>query len=76
MKLYLLTSVDTLGQATYDVAKGFVVRASNSREARILAAKDCGDEGPDVWTDAARSTCRQLKAEGASKVILRDFQSA
>jgi len=36
----------------YDVANGFVVAAASAKDARVIAAMNCGDEGPDYWMDS------------------------
>lgn len=35
-----------------------------------------GHEGVETWSDPQHSTCVELKPEGATEVILRDFRSA
>lgn len=71
MKLYVLRR-----NPSYDEAGGFVVRASSAKRARELAAEQCGDEGMGVWLNPEDSTCRQLKEDGRSEVILRDYYGA
>lgn len=60
----------------YDKAFGFVVRAANEADARILAATEHGDEGEYAWLDATASTCVELTANGMEEVVLRDFSRA
>ena len=59
---------------TWDCAYGFVVRAETEEEARLLASEQCGDEGPDSWTDVKLSTCDIVSgAEGDAEVVMQDF---
>lgn len=43
-----------------DVVNAFVIVAANGPDARDLAARRAGDEGPKTWTDASLSTCRSI----------------
>ena len=78
MKLFLLRA--KRGHPTwepwYDKAFGFVVRATDENEARLLASDNAGDEGQDAWIDANASTCVELTADGPSEMILQDFARA
>lgn len=59
---------------SWDCAYGFVVRAESEREARELASKECGDEGPDSWTDSCFSSCEVISAsDGDAEVLMTDF---
>ncbi len=60
----------------YDKAFGFVVRASSEVHARQVAAEEAGDEGPDVWLDAAKTRCEVIDSNGPPCVLCRDFASA
>lgn len=74
--IYLLTVDDDLEPLDCNVALGFVVRAETPEEARELASKDCGDEGPEVWFDSSKSTIEVVgTCDGGqrSEVLLRDF---
>jgi hypothetical protein len=71
MKLYLLTG----NSQGYDCAHGFVVRAPDEEQARRLAARECGDEGPRFWIAQRHTKCVELLPEGDAKVILRDFNA-
>ncbi len=72
MKLWLLRPVnrDHMGA---DMAHGFVVRAATEAAARAMAANDSGDEGAVFWTDAKRSRCAPLLAQGAPGVVICDY---
>lgn len=51
MKIWLLKKTDEGNNQSpaYDTAEGFVVAAGCSREARQMAGKEAGDEGPTFW---------------------------
>jgi len=72
MKLWILNRAEEAG---YDEARGFVVRASSAVNARRLASAQAGDEEPATWTDPKRSTCRELKSDGISGVVMYDFRN-
>jgi len=78
MKIFHLTPKENTGhwEEWYDKAFGFVVRAENEDEARILASKEAGDEGGSVWINNNFTYCIELKGEGEKGVIIRDFASA
>ena len=59
----------------YDVASGFVVRASNERDARSIAHTDHGDEGKDTWLNEDYSSCDVLTSDGPFEIIIRDFNA-
>lgn len=74
--IYLLKAKgDVSGVLAHDCACAFAVRARTAKEARMLAATQCGDEGPVVWTDSTMSSCRVVggQARGKSEVLVRDF---
>ena len=49
-----------------------IVRAPNHDAARDIAARKAGDEGPSIWRDRLRSSCRAFdSAVGPDIVILR-----
>ncbi len=60
----------------YDKAFGFVVRASSELHARQIASDEAGDEGKDVWLDAAKTRCEVIDPNGPPLVLCRDFASA
>ncbi len=72
MKLYVLTR----RHRYHDEAVAFVVRAKSPRAARRMASQHCGDEGPDKWMDTYSVTCKELRAEGKPKIIVRDYLEA
>lgn len=60
-------------KASWFCARGFVIRAESEEHARAMAARKCGDEGPEVWLSDAESYCRKLSHAGQACVILRDY---
>jgi len=48
-----------------------VVRAACETCARSVAAGEAGSEGPAVWRDPERSTCKRVNEDGKSGVVLR-----
>lgn len=79
MKLWHLTRK---APPSYDQAAGFVIAAPTESNARLLAAKADGHDGP-TWIRRKNSTCELLglaaspdsyPSEGA--VILRDFRAS
>ncbi len=81
MKLWILRPVDqSLLDRFYDVNRGFVVRAPDEENARLLAefavAEEKGfDKGLGVWTDPSITTCVELTGEGAPGVVMQDFNA-
>jgi hypothetical protein len=61
----------------YDTMQGIVVLATWSGHARKIAAKHCGDEGPDVWlnTDFTSSWCVGHWSKMKEGVVLREFKA-
>lgn len=72
-QIYLLQLIDP--DTNYTGANGWttamVVRAACETCARSVAAAECGAEGTAVWRDPERSTCKLVKLEGISGVVLR-----
>lgn len=71
-QIYLLQQgpADALfGGAGWNTA--MVVRAACETCARGVAAGAAGAEGPAVWRDPERSTCKRVKEDGISGVVLR-----
>jgi hypothetical protein len=88
MKLWIIRPVENLQTRDnpwepwigyyYDHAFGFVVRAKNEKEAREFASEQAGIESnnnKDIWKNKNYSTCIELKKDGESGVILRDYMS-
>ena len=75
MKLYLLKPVSDW-KPWYDKCFGVVVRAETVEQARKLAQENAGDEGKDVWFNAALTSCEELTNEGKAGTILVNFASA
>jgi hypothetical protein len=72
MRLWLLTT----NHYDYDQYSGFVVRATNEKKARELAAEACGrsGNGPE-FLNPKRSKCEPLSARGEAEVILESFNA-
>ena len=75
MRYWILKAKDDQ-EPDYDVANGFVVAAASAKDARVIAAMNCGDEGPDYWMDSSKSTCGHLPTYPAKpRLIMRDFNN-
>ena len=48
-----------------------VIRAACETCARSVAAGEAKAEGPAVWRDPNRSTCKRVNEDGKSGVVLR-----
>lgn len=77
MKLWLLRRNErTDGLVDYDVANGFVIRAEDEWQARVIAGAHAGDEGAGCWVVATTATCEELPLLGSSSgVVLRDYHA-
>jgi len=75
MKLYILKPKEKW-DPWYDKCFGMVVRASNPRQARLLASKGCGAEEEEVWMNPDYTSCSLLKDEGPSGIVMRDIHAA
>ena len=75
MRLWHLARYET-DNPRHDETHGYVVRAETEQEAREIASKPRGDEGPAAWLDSRRSFCVPLEHDGEPGIILRDFYSA
>ena len=73
MKLWLLRPKKNI--PFFDVVEGFVIRAETERNARKMASKACGDEGPGLWKLKTLSTCVELTSNGPEEIIVRNFNS-
>ncbi len=73
MKLFFLTR-KIESEIDYDENESFVIRAVNSKAARILANLTPGDEGP-IWTDANKTDCVPLTNKGKECVIVRNYNA-
>jgi hypothetical protein len=71
MHLWLLTGNFDHYTHDRDVVTEIILRAKSEPRAREIAAANHCDEGPDIWTDATKSTCELLKTTGDEAVILR-----
>lgn len=71
-QIYLLEQTDPNGfpHARFQTL-ALVVRAACETCARSVAAGEAGAEGPAVWRDPERSTCKRVNEDGISGVVLR-----
>ena len=85
MKLWILRPIEgsPYWEPWYDKAFGFVVRAKDEKEARMIAYRDQGDEGgynhvetDSPWLDSSQSTCKELSSDGESEMIIKDYAAA
>jgi len=77
-QLYILRPIPGVAWPEYDANFGFVVRACNEYEARLLAQQEARDEKDvhaDAWLNDKVTSCAQLHHVGDSKVILCDFNA-
>lgn len=72
-QIYLLHAVDAVfsHQTEQYQSASVVVRAACETCARSVAAGEAGAEGPAVWRDPERSTCKRVNEDGKSGVVLR-----
>lgn len=68
-QIYLLQQLNADQVPTVTLA--LVVRAACEPCARSVAASECGNEGPAVWRDPQRSTCKRVNEDGKSGIVLR-----
>lgn len=69
-QIYLLQQTDTRFYTSAQT-NALVVRAACETCARSVAAGEAGTEGPAVWRDPERSTCKRVNEDGKSGVVLR-----
>lgn len=67
-QIYLLQRTGPLHGGGFSA---MVVRAACEPCARSVAAGECGPEGPAVWRDPQRSTCKRVNEDGKSGIVLR-----
>ncbi|KKR00223.1 MAG: hypothetical protein UT24_C0015G0031 [Candidatus Woesebacteria bacterium GW2011_GWB1_39_12] len=66
MKLWILENVDPyLGDVSEQV-----IRAANEKNARSVAAENCGKEGKGVWFDPTLSFCKLITEKGEEECLL------
>ena len=65
-QIYLLVQL-----ANLHGTERMVVRAACETCARSVAAREAGAEGPAVWRDPTRSTCKRVNEDGKSGIVLR-----
>lgn len=72
-QIYLLQhpELPSLGDRLKGYTRALVVRAACETCARSVAAGEAGAEGPAVWRDPERSTCKRVNEDGKSGVVLR-----
>lgn len=75
MALFILERTDREDGALYDANWGFVIRTGTALRARLIASKAACDEGPEIWCDKGRSTCRVLSEVGPDEIIMTDFNA-
>lgn len=82
MDIYLLKLINNEYRGWADEARGFIVIAGSAGMARILAAAQAGDEGPETWHDPDHSSCQLIgitasaaifPAGQQAHIVLRDF---
>jgi hypothetical protein len=59
----------------FDRMFGFVIRAKSESAARMLAAEQAGDEGPQAWLSPDSAPCTELRVDGHEEVIMRDYNT-
>jgi len=79
LKLYILKpkrteAADNLMRRGYDNSLAHVVYAYSPKQARRLASEDGGDQGPEVWTNAEYSTCKELKTPKVAGIVISDHE--
>lgn len=74
LKIYRLMRI---GRVKWDEQRGILVRATDEREARKIAAANSGDEGEAVWFDSSQSSCSEIRpsVHDVPSVIIRDFKA-
>lgn len=70
-QIYLLRMNEFASDAPAGFNVAMVVRAACETCARSVAAGEAGAEGPAVWRDPERSTCKRVHESGKSGVVLR-----
>ena len=78
MKLFILKEIQGVKEFTpwYDKSFAHIVRAKTETNARLLASKEAGDEGADVWLHVKKTSCEILKKNGDEEAIICDFKWA
>lgn len=54
----------------YVHAQGYVIRASNERAARRIAAERNKGEVAEAWLDRSKTTCEEVDPDGGPGVLL------
>jgi len=71
MKLYLLKQRDDSKTKTnYSANASVLVRAINSRFARIIADNNEGSEQGKIWRDTSKTTCTPVRLTGKAGVVM------
>lgn len=80
MNLFLIKAITGLkdNYVGWDCNHGFVVRAKDEKEARLLVSKNIdedkiGDENKNTWLDSKLSTCCEISKKGPTEIILVDY---
>jgi len=71
MPLYLVKRYDF----DYDEYEAHLIRASNERLARKIAAAKNHREDSDEWLNDLKSSCELISTDGANEVILSSFNA-
>jgi len=83
MNYYILKPKESINRTVspwYNVCNvviEYYIQAFDERDARIMAAKDSGEEGVDVWLSPDYTNCREVDyvTDGdRSKIILRNVR--
>jgi hypothetical protein len=74
MKLWIL-KVKNGVYIGYDKFDGFVIRAENSRKARLLASAKVEARQSDIWLRPTISSCKELSPSGKSAIVFESFRA-
>jgi hypothetical protein len=74
MKLWILKAKNESSVA-YDNFDGFVIRAENSRKARLVASAKAGGSESDIWLHPRMSSCKELSPSGKSSIVFESFKA-
>lgn len=73
MALYLIELLPEFENTLHrDYVRSMVIRAKTIDECRIIAARNCQDEGEHAWRVSFQSKVTKLDSRGESKVIQKD----
>lgn len=69
----------SIASCDYDQARSMVIIAETDRQAREIAACNCGDEGSRVWESSVSSICDYIGKADTNQVpglVCQDFFEA